>query len=163
MEQYSSRSNHEIDYKIVGEEMQYVEIELDPSETAIAEAGSFMMMDDGVQMETIFGDGSQTRSFCYVDDLVEGIYRLLLSDYHLPVNIGNPSEITVMQFAHEILELVQNPKAYIDYRPLTLDDPKQLRPDITKAQHLLGWNPKFNREEGLKLTYEYFKKAVKLD
>lgn len=110
---------------------------------------------------TVFGDGSQTRSFCYVDDLVEGIYRLLLSDYHLPVNVGNPSEITVMQFAHEILALVQNPKAYIDYRPLPVDDPKQRRPDITKAQTILGWNPKFDRETGLKLTYEYFKKAVK--
>ena len=109
---------------------------------------------------TIFGDGSQTRSFCYVDDLVEGIFRLLLSDYHLPVNVGNPSEITVMQFAHEVMALVQNPKAYIDYRPLPVDDPKQRRPDITKAQTILGWEPKFNREEGLKLTYEYFKKVV---
>lgn len=109
---------------------------------------------------TVFGDGSQTRSFCYVDDLVEGIYRLLLSDYHLPVNIGNPSEITMMQFAHEILALVQNPKAYIDYRPLPQDDPKQRRPDITKAQQLLGWEPKFDRAKGLALTYEYFKKAV---
>jgi dTDP-glucose 4,6-dehydratase len=110
---------------------------------------------------TVFGDGSQTRSFCYVDDLVEGIYRLLMSDYHLPVNMGNPSEITVMQFAHEILALVQNPKAYIDYRPLPQDDPKQRRPDITKARELLGWEPKFDRAEGLKLTYEYFKLVVK--
>ncbi len=109
---------------------------------------------------TVFGDGSQTRSFCYVDDLVEGIYRLLLSDYHLPVNIGNPSEITMLQFAHEILALVQNPKAYVDYRPLPPDDPKQRRPDITKAQQLLGWEPKFDRAKGLELTYEYFKKAV---
>ena len=112
---------------------------------------------------TIFGDGSQTRSFCYVDDLVEGIYRLLLSDYHLPVNIGNPSEITVMQFAQEILDLVQNPKAYIDYRPLPVDDPKQRRPDITKARGILGWEPKFDRASGLKLTYEYFKKVVKVE
>lgn len=110
---------------------------------------------------TVFGDGSQTRSFCYVDDLVEGIYRLLLSDYHLPVNLGNPSEITMMQFAHEILTLVQNPKAYIDFRPLPQDDPKQRRPDITKAQQLLGWEPKFDRAKGLEITYEYFKKAVK--
>ena len=110
---------------------------------------------------TVFGDGSQTRSFCYVDDLVEGIYRLLLSDYHLPVNLGNPSEITMMQFAHEILALVQNPKAYIDFRPLPQDDPKQRRPDITKAQQLLGWEPKFDRAKGLEITYEYFKKAVK--
>jgi dTDP-glucose 4,6-dehydratase len=110
---------------------------------------------------TVFGDGSQTRSFCYVDDLVEGIYRLLLSDYSQPVNMGNPQEITVMQFAHEVLELVQNPKAHIVYRPLPVDDPKQRRPDITKAQTILGWEPKYNREEGLKLTYEYFKSVVK--
>ena len=109
---------------------------------------------------TIFGDGSQTRSFCYVDDLVEGIYRLLLSDYHLPVNIGNPSEITVMDFAKEILELVGNPKAFIDYRPLPQDDPKQRQPDITKARSILGWEPKYNRAEGLKKTYEYFKTVV---
>ena len=112
---------------------------------------------------TMFGDGSQTRSFCYVDDLVEGIYRLLMSDYAQPVNIGNPSEITMMQFAKEIMALVNNPKAYIDYRPLPVDDPKQRRPDITKAREILGWEPKFNREEGLKLTYEYFKKVVKVD
>jgi dTDP-glucose 4,6-dehydratase len=84
-----------------------------------------------------------------------------LSDYHLPMNVGNPSEITVMQFAHEILDLVKNPKAFIDYRPLPVDDPKQRRPDITKARTILGWEPKFNREEGLKLTYEYFKSVVK--
>ena len=110
---------------------------------------------------TMFGDGTQTRSFCYVDDLVEGIYRLLMSDYSDPVNIGNPSEITMMQFAKEILALVNNPKAFIDYRPLPVDDPKQRQPDITKAREILGWEPKFNREEGLKLTYEYFKKVVK--
>ena len=112
---------------------------------------------------TMFGDGSQTRSFCYVDDLVEGIYRLLMSDYADPVNIGNPSEITMMQFAKEIMALVNNPKAFIDYRPLPVDDPKQRQPDITKAREILGWEPKFNREEGLKLTYEYFKKVVKVD
>ena len=110
---------------------------------------------------TMFGDGSQTRSICYVDDLVEGIYRLMMSDYADPVNIGNPSEITMMQFAKEIMALVNNPKAYIDYRPLPVDDPKQRQPDITKAREILGWEPKFNREEGLKLTYEYFKKVVK--
>lgn len=110
---------------------------------------------------TVFGDGSQTRSFCYVDDLVEGIYRLLMSDYANPVNIGNPSEITVMQFAKEILDLVQNPKAYIDYRPLPIDDPKQRQPDISKAREILGWEPRFDREKGLALTYEYFKKVVK--
>jgi dTDP-glucose 4,6-dehydratase len=112
---------------------------------------------------TIFGDGSQTRAFCYVDDLVEGIYRLLMSDYTQPVNIGNPDEITVMDFAKEILALVGNPKAHIDYRPLPLDDPKQRQPNIDKARALLGWEPKYNRAEGLKKTYEYFKKAVKVD
>jgi dTDP-glucose 4,6-dehydratase len=112
---------------------------------------------------TVFGDGMQTRSFCYVDDLVEGIYRLLLSDYANPVNIGNPSEITMMQFAKEIMELVDNPKAHIDYRPLPVDDPKQRKPDITKAREILGWEPKFDREKGLALTYEYFKKVVKRD
>ena len=110
---------------------------------------------------TVFGDGMQTRSFCYVDDLVEGIYRLLMSDYPNPVNIGNPSEITMMQFAKEIMDLVQNPKAYIDYRPLPIDDPKQRKPDITKAREILGWEPQFDREKGLALTYEYFKKVVK--
>ncbi len=111
---------------------------------------------------TVFGDGSQTRSFCYVDDLVEGIYRLLHSDYSLPVNIGNPSEITMMQFAHEILDLVGNPKASIDYRPLPTDDPKQRQPNITKAKNILGWEPKFDRKSGLAITYEYFKKVVKV-
>jgi dTDP-glucose 4,6-dehydratase len=110
---------------------------------------------------TMFGDGSQTRSFCYVDDLVEGIYRLLMSDYALPVNIGNPSEITMMQFAKEILALVNNPKAFIDYRPLPVDDPKQRQPNITKAREILGWEPQYDREKGLALTYEYFKKVVK--
>lgn len=109
---------------------------------------------------TIFGDGSQTRSFCYVDDLVEGIYRLLLSDYPLPVNIGNPSEITVMDFAKEIIELVGNPKAFIDYRPLPTDDPKQRRPDIALARSILNWEPKVDRSEGLARTFEYFKKVV---
>jgi dTDP-glucose 4,6-dehydratase len=110
---------------------------------------------------TVFGNGSQTRSFCYVDDLVEGIYRLLLSDYAKPVNIGNPSEITIKEFADEILNLVGNPKAHIINNPLPVDDPKQRRPDITKARELLGWEPKVNREEGLKKTYEYFKQVVK--
>lgn len=109
---------------------------------------------------TVFGDGSQTRSFCYVDDLVDGIYKLLLSDYAMPVNIGNPAEITIMQFADEILKLVQNPKAHIIYKDLPVDDPKQRQPDITKARKILGWEPKFNREEGLMLTYEYFKQVV---
>ncbi len=111
---------------------------------------------------TIFGDGSQTRSFCYVDDLVEGIYRLLLSDYTLPMNIGNPDEITMNYFAEEVLKLVQNPKAYIDYRPLPEDDPKQRQPDITKARNILGWEPKVQRTEGLQRTFEYFKQVVKV-
>lgn len=111
---------------------------------------------------TVFGDGTQTRSFCYVDDLVDGIYKLLLSDYDQPMNIGNPQEITMMQFAHEILDLVKNPKAHIIHKPLPTDDPKQRKPDITKATTILGWEPKFNREEGLRITYEYFKKAVKV-
>ncbi|MCB9309746.1 MAG: SDR family oxidoreductase [Lewinellaceae bacterium] len=109
---------------------------------------------------TVFGNGSQTRSFCYVDDLVEGIYRLLLSDYALPVNMGNPSEITILQFADEILKLVNNPKAHIIYNPLPIDDPKQRQPDISLAKSLLDWSPKVDREDGLKETYTYFKKIV---
>ena len=105
---------------------------------------------------TVFGDGSQTRSFCYVDDLVEGIYRLLLSDYHLPVNIGNPSEITLKQFAEEVITLTGT-KQKIVYRPLPVDDPKQRQPDISRAREILGWEPKVGRKEGLKATYEYFK------
>jgi dTDP-glucose 4,6-dehydratase len=105
---------------------------------------------------TVFGDGSQTRSFCYVDDLVEGIYRLLLSDYNMPVNIGNPDEISLKEFAEEILELTGN-KVSITYKPLPEDDPKQRKPDITKAKQLLQWEPKVQRKEGLKITYSYFK------
>ncbi|GEP96085.1 epimerase [Chitinophaga cymbidii] len=108
---------------------------------------------------TVFGDGSQTRSFCYVDDLVEGIYRLLLSDYHLPVNIGNPAEITLLQFAEEIIALTGT-KQKIVFHPLPKDDPKQRKPDITKAKQLLGWEPKVDRKEGLKITYEYFRQAL---
>ncbi|HLF46110.1 MAG TPA: UDP-glucuronic acid decarboxylase family protein [Chitinophagaceae bacterium] len=105
---------------------------------------------------TVFGDGSQTRSFCYVEDLVEGIYRLLFIDHHLPVNIGNPDEISLKDFAEEILELTGH-KVKIIYKPLPEDDPKQRQPDISKAKQLLGWEPKVNRKEGLKITYEYFK------
>jgi len=105
---------------------------------------------------TIFGDGSQTRSFCYVDDLVEGIYKLLLSDYAQPVNIGNPDEITIGQFAEEIIKLTGTTQKVI-YKDLPVDDPKQRQPDITKARALLNWEPKVNRAEGLKITYEYFK------
>jgi len=105
---------------------------------------------------TVFGDGSQTRSFCFVDDLIEGIYRLLLSDYHLPVNIGNPDEISLLDFAKEVLTLTGN-NAKIIFKPLPVDDPKQREPDITKAKEILGWEPKITRKEGLMITYEYFK------
>jgi dTDP-glucose 4,6-dehydratase len=110
---------------------------------------------------TVFGDGSQTRSFCYVDDLVEGIYRLLLSDYHLPVNLGNPDEITIKEFGEEVLKLVNNPKAHLIYKPLPVDDPKQRKPNITKAREILKWEPKVPRSKGLKKTFEYFKEVVK--
>ncbi|MEL6867050.1 MAG: NAD-dependent epimerase/dehydratase family protein, partial [Bacteroidota bacterium] len=109
---------------------------------------------------TVFGDGSQTRSFCYVDDLVDGIYRLLMSNYHLPVNIGNPDEITIKEFGEEILELVGNPEAHLIYKELPQDDPKQRKPYIEKATSILGWKPKVSRAEGLRRTYEYFKKVV---
>lgn len=105
---------------------------------------------------TVFGDGSQTRSFCYVDDLVEGIYRLLFSDCADPVNIGNPSEITIAQFAEEIIKLTGTTQKVI-YKPLPQDDPKQRQPDISKAKSLLDWEPKVDRSEGLRITYEYFK------
>ncbi len=109
---------------------------------------------------TVFGDGSQTRSFCYVDDLIEGIYRLLMSDYSQPVNIGNPSEITIKEFGEEVLALVGNPDAHLVYRELPQDDPKQRRPDISRAKEILGWEPQVDRAEGLKRTYEYFKQIV---
>lgn len=105
---------------------------------------------------TMFGDGSQTRSFCYVDDLVEGIYRLLMSDYEQPMNIGNPSEITIKEFGDEILKLTGAKQKLISL-PLPKDDPKQRRPDISKAKKILGWEPKVSRSEGLKITFEYFK------
>ncbi len=111
---------------------------------------------------TIFGDGSQTRSFCYVDDLVEGIYRLLLSDYSLPVNIGNPDEITIKAFAEELVELTKTGSKIV-YRPLPKDDPQRRRPDITRAREVLGWSPKVSRSEGLKKTLTYFKRAVGVD
>jgi dTDP-glucose 4,6-dehydratase len=105
---------------------------------------------------TIFGDGSQTRSFCYVSDLVEGIYRLLMSDYAYPVNIGNPDEITIKQFAEEIKNLFDG-KSEIVYKELPQDDPMQRQPNIDKAKELLNWTPKVNRAEGLKITLDYFK------
>ncbi|MFB5945152.1 UDP-glucuronic acid decarboxylase family protein [Albibacterium profundi] len=105
---------------------------------------------------TVFGDGTQTRSFCYVDDQVEGIFRLLMSDYAQPVNIGNPDEITINQFAEEIIKLTGTKQRVVNHA-LPVDDPKQRRPDISKAKELLGWSPKIDRKEGLKITYEYFK------
>jgi dTDP-glucose 4,6-dehydratase len=105
---------------------------------------------------TVFGDGSQTRSFCYVDDLVEGIYRLLLSDCSDPVNVGNPHEITIGQFAEEIIKLTGTDQKVI-YKPLPTDDPKQRQPDITKAKAILNWGPKVDRAEGLRITWEYFR------
>ena len=105
---------------------------------------------------TVFGDGSQTRSFCYVDDLVEGIYRLLMSDYEQPVNIGNPDEISLKDFAEEVIKLTGTNQKII-YLPLPKDDPKQRKPDIAKAKAILGWEPKVSRAEGLKITYDYFK------
>jgi dTDP-glucose 4,6-dehydratase len=105
---------------------------------------------------TVFGDGSQTRSFCYVDDLVEGIYRLLFSNYALPVNIGNPDEITIKEFGEEIIKLTGTKQKMV-YKPLPKDDPKQRQPDISLAKKLLGWRPNVSRAEGLKITYNYFK------
>ena len=105
---------------------------------------------------TVFGDGSQTRSFCYVDDLIEGIVRLLHSDYVYPVNVGNPNEITIREFAEEIIQLTGTSQKVI-YKPLPKDDPKQRKPDISRAKELLGWEPKVERKDGLKRTYEYFK------
>ncbi|MCB0784744.1 MAG: GDP-mannose 4,6-dehydratase, partial [Flavobacteriales bacterium] len=105
---------------------------------------------------TVFGDGSQTRSLCYVDDLIEGIYRLLMSDYAQPVNVGNPSEITIGEFAEEIIKLTGTSQKVV-YKPLPKDDPMQRQPDITRAREILGWEPKVDRSEGLQITYDYFK------
>ncbi len=109
---------------------------------------------------TVFGDGSQTRSFCYVDDLVDGIYKLLMSDYAEPVNIGNPDEISLKDFAEEIIKLTGTTQKIV-YKELPKDDPKQRQPDITKAKELLNWQPKVNRATGLKITYDYFKNLSK--
>ena len=111
---------------------------------------------------TVFGDGSQTRSFCYVDDLIEGINRLLLSDYSYPVNIGNPNEISILDFANEILDLTGN-KQKVVFKALPKDDPTQRKPDISKAKEILNWEPKVNRSEGLKITYEAFNKLSQSD
>ena len=109
---------------------------------------------------TVFGDGSQTRSFCYVDDLIEGIYRLLMSDYAYPVNIGNPDEISIKEFAEEIIKLTGTNQKIIN-KPLPQDDPKQRQPDITRAKKILGWEPKVSRAKGLQVTFEYFKSLSK--
>ncbi|MFZ0456590.1 MAG: UDP-glucuronic acid decarboxylase family protein [Ignavibacteriaceae bacterium] len=109
---------------------------------------------------TVFGDGSQTRSFCFVSDLVDGIFKLLMSNEKEPVNIGNPSEITIKQFAEEVLNLIET-KSRIIYKELPEDDPKIRQPDITKAKKLLGWEPKVDRKEGLKITIDYFKSVIK--
>jgi dTDP-glucose 4,6-dehydratase len=108
---------------------------------------------------TVFGDGSQTRSFCYVSDLIEGIYRLLFSDEYRPVNIGNPHEISLLDFANEIITLSGTPSK-ITFKPLPQDDPKQRQPDISRAKEVLGWEPKIAREKGLAMTYDYFKKQL---
>ncbi|MEX2379849.1 MAG: UDP-glucuronic acid decarboxylase family protein [Vicingaceae bacterium] len=109
---------------------------------------------------TVFGKGAQTRSFCYVDDLVEGIYRLLMSDYAQPVNIGNPDEISILDFAEEIIKLTGTDQK-ITFKELPTDDPMQRQPDISRAKELLGWEPKVSRSEGLKITYDYFKSLSK--
>ncbi|HLW32787.1 MAG TPA: UDP-glucuronic acid decarboxylase family protein [Aequorivita sp.] len=109
---------------------------------------------------TVFGDGHQTRSFCYVDDQIEGLYRLLLSDYPLPINIGNPGEITILEFAREIIKLTKTDQKIV-FKPLPQDDPLQREPDISKAKEILGWQPKVSREDGMKITFEYFKNLSK--
>ncbi|MEZ5989664.1 MAG: UDP-glucuronic acid decarboxylase family protein [Planctomycetota bacterium] len=111
---------------------------------------------------TVFGDGSQTRSFCYVDDLIEGIWRLLRSDEVYPTNIGNPAEMTILQFAEKVRELCGN-RSEVTYRPLPEDDPKVRQPDITKARKVLGWEPRVGLDEGLRRTFEYFQQKVKVD
>jgi dTDP-glucose 4,6-dehydratase len=134
--------------------------------------GPLMRLDDGRVLPnfmgqalrgeslTVYGDGSQTRSFCYIDDLVEGIVRLLDSDYHEPVNLGNPSEVTILEFAQEILALSSS-KSRIEYRPLPQDDPKVRQPDISLAHRLLGWKPQVDRHEGLKRTMSYFQGRIR--
>lgn len=109
---------------------------------------------------TIFGDGTQTRSFCYVSDLIDGIFRLAMSDFHEPVNIGNPREMTIKQFADEIIRITGT-KSTIEYRPLPVDDPKVRQPDITRAKKILGWEPRVHFEQGIKETIEYFRESLK--
>jgi dTDP-glucose 4,6-dehydratase len=109
----------------------------------------------------VFGDGSQTRSFCYVDDLVDGIYKLLLSDYHLPVNLGNPDEISIKDFAQEIINLCGSTSKLV-YEDLPVNDPMQRRPDISKAREILDWEPRVDRAEGLRKTLDYFRNHPEL-
>ena len=108
---------------------------------------------------TVFGDGSQTRSFCYVSDLIDGIFRLAMSDFHEPVNIGNPREMTIKQFAEEIIRITGT-KSTIEYKPLPVDDPKVRQPDITRAKEVLSWEPRVEFDEGIKETIEYFKESL---
>ncbi len=136
--------------------------------------GQRMRLDDGRALPTfisqalkgenvtVFGDGSQTRSFCFVDDLIEGIYRLLVSDHVEPVNIGNPEEISLLQFANEVIEIC-NSKSKIIFQELPEDDPKVRQPDITLAKEILNWEPRVSRREGLKLTLQYFKNELKIN
>ena len=109
---------------------------------------------------SVFGDGSQTRSFCYVSDLIDGIFRLAMSDFHEPVNIGNPREMTIKQFAEEIIRITGT-KSTIEYKPLPVDDPKVRQPDITRAKKVLNWQPRVEFDEGIKKTIEYFKESLK--
>lgn len=112
------------------------------------------------QALTIFGDGSQTRSFCYVSDLIDGIFRLMMSDYHNPVNIGNPREMTIRQFAEEIIRILET-SSKIEHRPLPVDDPKVRQPDITRAREILGWEPKVDFDQGIRTTIDFFKPHVR--
>ena len=108
---------------------------------------------------TVFGDGSQTRSFCYVSDLIDGIFKLAMSDFHEPVNLGNPREMTIKQFADEIIRITGT-KSAIEYRPLPVDDPRVRQPDIARAKEVLGWHPRVDFEEGIKATIEYFRESL---
>jgi dTDP-glucose 4,6-dehydratase len=109
---------------------------------------------------TVFGDGSQTRSFCYVSDLIDGIFKLAMSDFHEPVNLGNPREMTIKQFADEIIRITGT-KSVMEYKPLPIDDPKVRQPDIARAKKVLGWQPRVDFEEGIKTTVEYFRESLK--
>ena len=151
------RKNHKVDTKIVrifntyGPRMRLRDGRVVPAFIGQALAGKPL---------TVFGDGSQTRSFCYVSDLIGGIFKLAMSDFHEPVNIGNPREMTIKQFAEEIIRIT-GARSTIDYKPLPVDDPKVRQPDISRAKKVLGWEPKVQFEEGIKKTIEYFRNALK--